>query len=73
MDNPNTLHFWQIHKKVYQREWLNLDYYFRKDVIANREGSEAQQFYAHVKRLAIEFYNDETHNYNARYRFQYEQ
>ena len=73
METPNTLHFHQIHKKVYNREWLTLDYYFRKEVLSDREGASARMFYAHVKKLAIEFYNDEAHNYNARYRFQYEQ
>ena len=64
-------HFWQIHKKVYNREWQHLDRGYRQDILNDLEGKAAQGFFAHVQRLAISFFNDENHNYNARHRFQY--
>ena len=68
---PNTIHFWTIHKKVYKREWQNLDRGYRSDIHNDLEGKAASGFFAHVMRLAVSFYNDESHNYNARHRFQY--
>jgi len=67
------IHFWQIHKKVWQREWLNLDKVTRKEILNDSEHSVAKQFFAHVQKLAVEFYEDGNHNYNSRYRFQYPQ
>lgn len=71
MSKQLPLHFFQIHKKIYWREWLTLDKTFRAEVVADREGSSAKMFYAHVQKLAEATFNDETSNLNSRYRFQY--
>lgn len=65
------LHFWQIHKKVWQREWLILEDWQREQIFDDAQGDGAKRFFAHVNRLAVEFFEDEKHNYNSRYRFQY--
>tara|TARA_R110000868_G_scaffold355318_1_gene616763 strand:+ start:1185 stop:1415 length:231 start_codon:yes stop_codon:yes gene_type:complete len=70
---PMPLHYWQIHKKVYNREFINLDYVSRREILADTGGDAAMAFYSYVKRQAVKFFEDETHNYNSRHRFQYEQ
>lgn len=65
------LHFWQIHKKVYNREWILLDRSVRYEIMADCEGPAAERFFAYVNTLAIKWFEDPDHNYNSRYRFQY--
>jgi hypothetical protein len=67
------LHFWQIHKKVYQREWLLLDWWVRDRILSDIEGPDAKGFFKYVESLAVAFFEDENHNYNSRFRFQYAQ
>lgn len=67
------LHFWQIHKKVWQREWTLLEREDRREILDDQEGKMAKMFFAHVQKLAVEFFEDGNHNYNSRYRFQYPQ
>lgn len=66
-------HFWQIHKKVWQREWLTLDAGQRDQIFKDADSKVAKDFYSRVQDLAINFFEDEKHNYNSRYRFQYPQ
>lgn len=70
--NPTSSHFWTIHKKVYNREWLYLDRGYRQEILADTGGRAANGFFAHVMRLAKSFYEDENHNFNSRHRFQYD-
>lgn len=65
------LHFFQIHKKVYQREWLNLDRSVRGEILEDSEGLAAERFFGYVHTLAVKWFEDPNHSYNSRYRFQY--
>jgi hypothetical protein len=69
--NKLPQHFWAIHKKVYNREWLFLDKSTRRIILADRESEMAAWFYKIVMDNALRFFLDEEHNYNSRHRFQY--
>lgn len=64
-------HFWQIHKKVWQREWMSLERATRKEILNDTQCETAKEFFAFVHKLAVEFFEDGNHNYNSRHRFQY--
>jgi hypothetical protein len=67
------LHFWQIHKKIYNREFLELEGGTRWQVLNNQDGEYAEAFFAYVFRQTVKFFEDENYGYNSRYRFQYPQ
>lgn len=64
-------HFWQIHKRIYQKEWNTLDREVRRQILNDREGEMAKEFYANVHKLSVEFFEDGSQAYNSRHRFQY--
>ena len=66
------LHFWQIHKKIYNREWLMLDYWTRKKILADTGSELASRFFKFVMELTSTEFDDEDSKLNSRFRFQYE-
>jgi hypothetical protein len=69
---PMPTHFWKIHKKVYNREFLDLTGGTRWEVHHNQEGEQAEAFFAYVYRQAEKLFEDEDYAPNSRYRFQYD-
>jgi len=69
---PMPTHFWQIHKKIYNREFLDLTGGTRWEVLHNQEGEQAEAFFAYVYRQAVKMFESEDYALNSRYRFQYD-
>ena len=69
----NLKHYWEIHKKVFNREWGYLDRRTRNRIAADvgHETHEYKSFTAWVKTEAERLFNDPDYYYNDRYRFQY--
>lgn len=65
------MHFWFIHKKLYKREWQNLDYRVRREILADLEGETAIGFFKYLHAATVKVFEDPEHSYNSRYRFQY--
>jgi len=65
------LHFWQIHKKIYNREFAELEHGTRSAILIDRESEQAEAFFAFVHRQTVKYFEDADFSYNSNWRFKY--
>lgn len=66
---PKPLHYWQIHRKVWNREFDSLEYRFQAKVTDDQLSDEYQAFSAMVMAKTEAIFNDPEHTLNDPYRW----